>query len=300
MALTKQERVKRDALFAQGLKQCSKCGEIKPLDTFSRDRRKKDGLQSRCNACNRNYYEMHKEQIAARQYQYAAMHKEQIAARGLKYRITNKERIDRRIRERRATPEGRAARKASNARYAAAHKKEKSAYDRKYRVANIERITAYRRKYNDANKEKLVARSRKHYAEHKRENAMQCHEYYELNKEGIKKRVKKWAMDNPEKVKSYSRLRQHRIRAGGSISTEILQEIEAASNGMCPYCGEPIVGRGHYDHIIPVSAGVSNGGTNDRENLVYVCAHCNLSKNTKSLDDFMAHTGRLALIPKTP
>ena len=33
-------------------KACTKCGETKPLDAFSPDRRRKDGRQGRCRACD--------------------------------------------------------------------------------------------------------------------------------------------------------------------------------------------------------------------------------------------------------
>lgn len=38
------------------MKRCSKCGETKPLDQFSRDKRTKDGRRSNCKGCQRAYY----------------------------------------------------------------------------------------------------------------------------------------------------------------------------------------------------------------------------------------------------
>jgi NAD-dependent SIR2 family protein deacetylase len=36
-------------------KRCSKCGEVKPLEGFRRDRSKKQGRYSRCRECERQY-----------------------------------------------------------------------------------------------------------------------------------------------------------------------------------------------------------------------------------------------------
>ena len=36
-------------------KKCTKCGEVKSLDEFSKDKRKKDGKQSRCKSCRKEY-----------------------------------------------------------------------------------------------------------------------------------------------------------------------------------------------------------------------------------------------------
>ncbi len=47
----------------------------------------------------------------------------------------------------------------------------------------------------------------------------------------------------------------------------------------CEYCGRPIAGRAHVDHVIPLS----QGGTSDPANLAVVCAECNLSKGTASI-----------------
>ena len=72
--------------------------------------------------------------------------------------------------------------------------------------------------------------------------------------------------------------------------TDTLLEIWAEFDGICPYCGREIVD-GHIDHIIPIS----KGGTNDRENLVYVCAECNLRKHDRSLEEFFAYMDKVEI-----
>ncbi len=55
-----------------------------------------------------------------------------------------------------------------------------------------------------------------------------------------------------------------------------------ANKGICPYCLKSIK-KGHFDHIIPVI----DGGTNDKDNLLWVCAECNLKKHTKHVTEFL-------------
>lgn len=58
----------------------------------------------------------------------------------------------------------------------------------------------------------------------------------------------------------------------------------AAREGMrCTYCGS-IQGPFHYDHIYPVS----RGGRNDVSNLVVACQFCNISKNDRTLLEWVA------------
>ena len=40
----------------EGMKRCTKCGEIKPVSEFYRNSRAKDGMQFFCKACRHKYY----------------------------------------------------------------------------------------------------------------------------------------------------------------------------------------------------------------------------------------------------
>lgn len=56
--------------------------------------------------------------------------------------------------------------------------------------------------------------------------------------------------------------------------------IKAFSNGICPYCGEPLGEDGEIDHILPRSYTLKSYGTvfNSEGNLLYVHQKCNQSK----------------------
>ena len=58
------------------------------------------------------------------------------------------------------------------------------------------------------------------------------------------------------------------------------------SNEYCPYCGEEIMNF-HVDHIYPVA----KGGLSTTQNMVRVCAACNLKKRDLTLNQFVNKYG---------
>lgn len=44
-------------------KKCSKCKEVKPRESFSKDSRRKDGMQTYCKDCNKAYKNENREQV---------------------------------------------------------------------------------------------------------------------------------------------------------------------------------------------------------------------------------------------
>ena len=63
-----------------------------------------------------------------------------------------------------------------------------------------------------------------------------------------------------------------------TISAELRRKIYEKYDGKCYYCGKDVDDAYQIDHRIPVA----RGGTNDDDNLVLACAHCNESKNSLS------------------
>ena len=62
------------------IKKCSKCGETKGLDCFSKNSTKKDGLQNQCKTCNSVYGQINKETIAATKKAHHKANKERLNA----------------------------------------------------------------------------------------------------------------------------------------------------------------------------------------------------------------------------
>ena len=114
-------------------KRCTKCDEVKPLDQFSKYRRKKDGLQPQCKACNREYrqhnaerkheynqeyYRGNIEHIRESQREYYQENIEHIR----NYRRKNADHISEQRREYSQTPGGKTARTAAEHHYRARKK----------------------------------------------------------------------------------------------------------------------------------------------------------------------------------
>ena len=72
-------------------KTCTKCGETKPVEEFSKNSRSSNGFRSRCKVClaaaSRRYHQEHREAAAA----YYQKYKEQRAAWKRRYRQEHKE-----------------------------------------------------------------------------------------------------------------------------------------------------------------------------------------------------------------
>lgn len=118
------------------VKACTKCGEVKPLDGFSKDKRAKDGKQSCCKECvseyHRRHYEENREAILERNRRYREENLEKVRERELHYRDENRE--------------------------------EKREYDRRYHYENREEILQYKHRYREENREVVNAKTSSHKA----------------------------------------------------------------------------------------------------------------------------------------
>ena len=72
-------------------KRCCTCGEVKGTEAFYRDKSMKDGLTSRCKACNRRHYEENREAILERHRRHYEENREAIAESHRRYREENRE-----------------------------------------------------------------------------------------------------------------------------------------------------------------------------------------------------------------
>ena len=73
-------------------KYCPVCKKDLPLEAFSKNKSRKDGLQSYCIECRKeNYQTKYKEKVAETGKIYREKHKEEIAVKGKIWRENNKE-----------------------------------------------------------------------------------------------------------------------------------------------------------------------------------------------------------------
>jgi len=151
--------------------------------------------------------------------------------------------------------------------------------------ANPEKVKANRQRCRASNLEKVKERERKHSADHRRAN---------LEKE--RERLRQYWRDNPEKMRANTARRRARwLGAEGFHTPQDLKAIRLAQLGCCAACGASLRGRGHIDHIKPLS----QGGTNWPSNIQYLCRNCNLRKSAKDYNVFLAENGLVPWHVKT-
>ena len=80
-------------------KKCTKCGEVKQIECFSKCKPNKDGYQYRCKSCIKQYREENKERISERSKQWREENKEYFK----QYREENKERLNEYRKQRKIT-----------------------------------------------------------------------------------------------------------------------------------------------------------------------------------------------------
>lgn len=107
------------------MKACSKCGVVKALGEFGRDREKRDGLHPACLRCRAEYRAANRAVIKTRNAAYRAANHEKVLAREAAYKAENAEVVQKR--------------KA------------------KYRLDNLDRVKAALRAWTAANPDKVAA-----------------------------------------------------------------------------------------------------------------------------------------------
>lgn len=103
-------------------------------------------------------------------------------------------------------------------------------------------------------------------------------------RECMRKRVKKWADKNPDKVKARWENRFKILKErGGPISEDIREAVYLKSGGLCKYCGKFIERNGEIEHKTPMI----KGGSNDLGNLAWSCYQCNKEKANKTEKEYL-------------
>lgn len=133
-------------------RQCTKCGETKPLDAFYRDAGKPDGRRKQCKACDEARAavrkEVHRDRIVARRKElWAAADREARAAKRRAQYLADRER-----------------RLAKQNAYSAANREREAARCRAWRAANPDRVKALYVRYYRENRESLLEWARRYQA----------------------------------------------------------------------------------------------------------------------------------------
>jgi len=173
--------------------------------------------------------------------------------------------------------------KACRRQYYQDHKAETSIYNAHYRKEHMDEDAERSSRYYKEHKEELLEYQRQYRKDHKEELAEKALRYCEDHRAELSKR--RAIYNQTQKGKSIKRagnIRRRSPHGAGRIRPKVVRSVIGSSDGQCPYCGKSFTD-GHIDHIIPLS----RGGTNERVNLIYCCATCNMLKSDKSLEEFM-------------
>lgn len=270
-------------------KTCTKCRIEKPVAEFSRDKKRRDGLQYHCKACNRKYVEENAERIAEKQRAYYEENAEYFAEYRREYYRANAEKSNERSRRyRQENAESIAARKRE---YAKENAERIAENRRRYARENAESIAEKKRQYYQANVERIAEQHRRYDKENAEIVAARRRKYYEANYEKIKEKQRQHRRDHPEFVRAMHSRRRARIKAAGGthtaadIRTQASMQTDKRGVLRCWWCSCAMADY-HVDHRIALS----RGGSNDASNICLACPTCNTRKQDKLPSEF---NGRL-------
>lgn len=147
--------------------------------------------------------------------------------------------------------------------------------NREWFLANKEKAKAYAKEYYKIYNQRPKVKEAQRKAALKHRNA---------NKEKINKAHAERTKKNPEKHREKQARRRARLVWAG-IEKFSVQQVLDKSNNKCGYCGINLtINSMHMDHMVPVC----RGGSHTLSNMIASCPPCNLRKNKRTYDEFMA------------
>jgi len=264
---------------------CRVCKEPKALSEFGKSKKTKDGLYTICKICKNAYQRNNYHVGPSEQHLTAKQKRLDLLEKGLQRCACCKEvkqATSEFFRPQKQSLSGlkshcRACENKRSDRYDKEHPEKAKKRNDKYRIVHIDRRRASFRDYYARNTETQKRRSR---------------DYRLQNPAKVKEGYINWKSLNRDKVaESNGRWRKRVFDAEGQYSSEDLRHLYDEQDGLCGYCGIRIywaIKRDvTVDHIIPIS----RNGTNNADNLILCCLHCNCSKNNKTLQEWMITRG---------
>lgn len=256
-------------------KKCSKCGNIKSVSDFIKDKRLKSGVGSFCKECNSKrkseWYKKNKEYVKKYHKKYRKEHSDDMSIYNKNYYLKNKDILSERYKD----------------------------YRQEYRIEHADEIKRKSKEWRDNNRDYTKQKLR---------------EYYYNNKEKCLKLNKNWKENNRDKYNEYFKDRlkndplyalSHRIR--NSINKALrnnnffrqLKTLEILGCGTWEFFKDYIEGKflpgmtwenrdkWHIDHIIPLVTAVTEEDVyrlNHYTNLQPLWAEDNLKKRDKIIE----------------
>lgn len=240
------------------MKKCTKCKEEKSFDYFFKDKRAKDGYQSRCKICVQKYYVENKEKISEYKKKHAQGNKEKNIEYKKQYYLKNKKKIKERVKK-----------------YAQDNKEKIKERQKTYYDYNKEKLLEsrkqYIKQYIKQNKEKLSKKTVKYIRERKKTDPIykfKCSIRYNI-KGAFKRDTKKFRKNTKTETILGCTIEEFRLY----IQSQFKKGMSFENHG-----------EWHLDHIIPMSLAINQEQAiklNHYTNFQPLWAEENLSKSNK-------------------
>jgi 5-methylcytosine-specific restriction endonuclease McrA len=167
----------------------------------------------------------------------------------------------------------------------------------KWRVANPEKVQANHDRWVEKDPEAAAALARKrtaksklkHLADRRAADRERAKRWRRANPDLVRERNAGrslvWSRANPSKNVAKTQRYLARLRsAPGTFTADDIDEQLERQGYRCNGCGCDLLRRFHVDHITPLI----RGGSNWPENLQALCRRCNVSKGTKTMEEWLA------------
>jgi 5-methylcytosine-specific restriction endonuclease McrA len=224
---------------------------------------------------------------------------EKVRANLARYRDANRDLINARMRTRRTEPgPKRGAYLAQRRARRAARLDELRAVEKAYREANPERVRQKAREYywKDPPKHRTATKRWKENNPEKFRTYLEKRKpktkaYREANRDKLNKYYRQWQIENKDRVNAnVNKRRALKKQSSGQYTADEAKAILVAQKHKCVYCGADLRKvKKHLDHILPLS----RGGLNDKTNIQWLCAPCNLQKRDKDPIEWANELGKL-------
>lgn len=144
------------------LKRCTKCGETKPRDQFSKDKSRKCGLSPHCKACNAVYRAQNAGAIKEYKRRWETENREQLREHKRNYDEANREQV--RDRQRRYRAEHLETIREQKRQYRSEHRENERDRRRQWRKQNPDKVKEANRRWRTENPELCCAHTNRRKA----------------------------------------------------------------------------------------------------------------------------------------
>lgn len=270
-------------------KRCSKCGEIKPRDQFSKQKPPRTALRADCKQCRAArtlvYRETHPDKRQQQRDRDRVIARNAPPATDKRCTACGETKPLAAFSKARAYKDGlniycRACMHVRSHAYYLAHKDEVREKLAEWGRNHPENRRATHRRYHRTHPDRSQAAKARFQQQQPNYHA----EHYQANKQRYRAMSTAWnariMREHPEKLRERGARRRALVR-GTRIERVSYEAIWIRDGGVCHICGDPVERTDvHFDHVIPLS----KGGPHTYENIKVSHSLCNWRKGTKLLD----------------